>query len=556
MGALRRSLAILSIAMPAASATLTGCEGDIVDPDVCDDESPPAAPAIIGLGPRPDFVVPDELDIGVSALVDADGDPQVGLEVEIWTRNPDGTARERVWFGAVSGPSRRNVRLADGRYENIAAFLGGLEDWREHLVRARYLVQPPGSDCVSAGAWSAKLDFTTDDGSSAIFAPGLVRDYHVDLPPASVSSINAEAIPPGCVPYQRNYYEGTFRDVTRSFAGVGVKAKGGCGSARTLDRKTALKIHLGWDSPQVAGCPASRRLDGLERFTFNNMVQDGTMAHELMAYALYERMGVPVPRATFARLHVNDVYYGLYLNVESVDRRVLARRFGSNRGALYEGTYWCDLIASNVADDDSGCLVRTFEDDPCDSPPEPGDDPRDYTPLRALIASLDALPAGGFYPAIGNHLDFETFLSMWAVDTVLAHWDGYLFNLRNNYRIYHDPSTNRWTIIPSGLDQTMQLRHVDDTLLDVQGRLGQRCLAEPACAAAFGTRVRQALDVFGQLNMPSRRQDLQVHVNTLMTPDPGREFDPARFASEHASTQQFIEQRPAIVLQALTARGI
>jgi hypothetical protein len=463
-----------------------------------------------------------------------------------------------VWFAVVTDPSRRTVRLAEGPYEGIGAFLGGLETWRDHLVRARYVVQPLGRCPPSEGAWGEKVDFRTDDGSTTIFDAATVRHFTIDLPPASWTGIHNEALPPGCVPYSRNYYTGTLTDVASStvFDGVGVKAKGGCGSARDLNGKAGLKVHLSWDDAQVAGCPATRRLAGLEKLTFNNMVQDASMAHEMLAYALYAEMGVPVPRATYARVTVNGQYFGLYAHLETIDRRFLARHFGSNRGALYEGTYWCDLTAANVRDDDTGCLVRTFEPDACDGAPDPGDDPLDYGPLRDLIARIDALPTTGVYPALAQFLDVDEWLSAWAVETVLAHWDGYNYVLVNNYRVYHDPATNLWSMIPSGLDQSMQMQHLNDMLMDPTGRIAQRCLADAPCAAAYAAKVRQALDLFASMNMGARRQSLQDRIGTLVVPDPGRGYNATATANEHAQTQQFIERRPAIVLNALTARGL
>lgn len=541
----------------AAAWAAAGCTGDITSDEVCGDSSPPVAPAIVSLGPRANFVVPDEVEIAVSPLIDADGDVFDALEVEIWTRNDDGSARERVWFAVVADPTKRSVRLSEGTYEGIGAFLGELETWRDHLVRARYKVQTLGG-CPSDGAWSEKVDFRTDDGSTQILDAAMVRDYRIDLPPASWTAINNEALPPGCVPYSRNYYTGTLTDVATStvLAGVGVKAKGGCGSAEDLNGKAGLKVHLSWDDTQVAGCPAKRRLGGLEKLTFNNMTQDASMAHEMLAYALYAEMGVPVPRATYARVTVNGEYFGIYAHLETIDRRFLARHFGSNGGALYEGTYWCDLIATNVRDDDTGCLTRTFEPDPCDGSPDAGDDPLDYGPLRDFIAKIDALPATGVYPALAQFMDVDEWLSMWAVETVLAHWDGYVYVIMNNYRVYHDPSTDRWSMIPSGLDQSMQIRNLNDMLMDPTGRLAQRCLADAPCAAAYAAKVRLALELFSSMNMGTRRQALQDRIGSLVVPDPGRAFDPAATAREHADTQRFIEQRPAIVLNALAARGL
>jgi len=56
--------------------------------------------------------------------------------------------------------------------------------------------------------------------------------------------------------------------------------------------------------------------------------------------------------------------------------------------------------------------------------------------------------------------------------------------------------------------------------------------------------------------MGSRRQALQDRIGTLMVPDPGREYDAAETANDHDTTQQFIDQRPTVVLNALSARGL
>jgi hypothetical protein len=521
---------------------LAGCTGG--SDEVCRDPAPPDPPAIVSLGPLPDFVVPADVVISVAPYVDRNGDPFGSLEVAIWRGD------ERVWHAVTTDPAVHDFRLADGTFEGSAAVSATLEAWTVHRVGARYTT-PIADGCESDGAWSTAT-FRTDDGSAAIFDPDVVHDFYLDLPQPSIDAINAEAYPPGCVVYRRNYYPGTVTYDGLVLDDVGVHAKGGCGSARNLDGKAGLKLNLSWDDPQVPGCPAKRRLLGLSRLTFNNMVQDPSMTHELLAYAFYRRMGVPVPRAALTRIHINGQYYGIYLDLETIDRRFLARHFASDRGMLYEGTYWCDLLAGNDRDDDTGCISRELEPDAC-STPEPGDDPLDYTPIHALIATLDALPAGGFYPAIADTVDFDTLLSMWAVEAVLAHWDGYNYQLINNWRIYHDPSTGTWTFIPTGLDQSFQ--QVDLDAFSVYGRLGQRCLGEPACAAAFGARAREALAVFADMNMTGMRQGVSTELDTLLVPDPGREFDQGTYNQAQVDTQSFIDLRPGRLDQQLTAHG-
>ena len=46
---------------------------------------------------------------------------------------------------------------------------------------------------------------------------------------------------------------------------------------------------------------------GLEKMTLNNMVQDPSMIHEVLAYAIFRAFDVPCPRTGYATLRVNGL---------------------------------------------------------------------------------------------------------------------------------------------------------------------------------------------------------------------------------------------------------
>ena len=64
-----------------------------------------------------------------------------------------------------------------------------------------------------------------------------------------------------------------------------------------------------------------RRVPRARALTLNNMVQDPTMLHEALGNEVYQAAGVPVPRTSYVHLRVYDQDQGLYLNVETIDRR-------------------------------------------------------------------------------------------------------------------------------------------------------------------------------------------------------------------------------------------
>lgn len=514
----------------------------------CATNLPPLAPSILEpVAGRVD-VVADALVIEVSAFADADavGNGSV-LEVEIW-RERDGELDERAWSAEAMGST--TLTLADGVFD--PDYAAGLTDWDDYLVRARYA---DGNDvCAAMGEWSDSLGFRTDDGSTALFDDSIVRDFYIDIGPESWNAIDDEAYPPGCVPYNRNYYTGTMRFEDQVFEGVGVKIKGGCGSSRGLDAKASFKVNLEWDDPDVDGCPESRRLMGEKSFSFHNGVQDESASHERLGYAMFRELGIPAPRAASIRLFVNDDLWGVYTHVETIDRRFLDRWFDSREGALYEGTYWCELEPGNVPvdpDDDSRCLTREFTPDAC-SQPDPDGDPLDYTRLQELVEQIGALQGRSFYPEVEQFFHYDRFLTTWAIESVISHWDNYAFSIRNNYRVYHDPSTGLWTLISTGIDQTFS---GDEDPWGVDGVLAEMCIAQPECEAAFAAKLAEVNDAFEAFGYAERAEAIFDQLSPHVEEDPRREYGFGTFVQRHDEIQSYVADRPDRIRQYLESRG-
>lgn len=522
----------------------------------CDpDNQVPAAPTV--LTPTDGTRNLDTADILIqsSAFSDPDGGVHSASEFQIW-RTTSGVPTELVWAAAsTAGSSLLQVTLDDGELDGTAGADGTLRLWADHVVRVRHRDDSGDldNDC-GWSEWSEDVGFQTDDGSQYLFDQTTVRDIFLEIPPDSWEGIDAEARPPGCVPWNRQYYTGSVTFEGQEFAGVGLRAKGGCGSSRDLDGKAAFRINLNWDDPAVEGCPETRRLYGQKQLTLNNMVQDGSFLHERLAYRLYQEFDVPTPRVAHIRVHVNGEYWGLYLLVETPKRRFLDRRFDSKNGMLYEGTYWCDLIAENVppGEEDDYCLERKFSPSPCDGPPEPDEDPRDYEVLREMVETLDSLPIGGFYPQIEDTFNFDTFLSAWAVEGVIAHWDNYGFNIINNYRVYHDPSTDLWNLVPHGVDQTFG---GDLDPWDVSARLPTSCLEEPACEAAFAARFAEVNETFQALDLAAEVDTINALIVDEVYADPRKEVSNAEYDARQEQARDWIEQRPDRVLEILIDHG-
>jgi hypothetical protein len=372
-----------------------------------------------------------------------------------------------------------------------------------------------GFASVAIAAWIAWGGSAQDHGPARLLRDAAVVDLALHLDTASIESLSAarERDVPGTLTVGGADRGGPVLDVM-------VHVKGQLGSARTLDDKPAFKIKIA----------NGERLVGVEHLTLNNMVQDPTMLHEALGYQVYADAGVPVPDTGYVRLTVNGQPYGLYLDVETIDRRFLKRRFGDDSGVLYEGAYGADLRA--------GGEKKLQLDE--------GQDP-DGVMLAALVRAVDAPGDGVFYGAAAP-IDTRSFLSMMAVQALIADWDNYYQS--NNYRIYWNPTARRWFFIPTGIDQTF----TDDStaVFGATGLLFQKCLASERCTADYAGVVRDIAGRFERLGLAAKMTVLLSAIDAPSQEDPKKPYDAATMAAAREAMRTFIATRPNAVRSSLS----
>jgi hypothetical protein len=228
---------------------------------------------------------------------------------------------------------------------------------------------------------------------------------------------------------------------------------------------------------------------------------------------------------------------------------------------LYEGNCGCDFSSDSVPNDGEVefCWERKFSTDEC-ADVQDGDDPRSFSLLQDVTTQIAALPAETFYPAIDDIVDFDAFLSMWAADALTNNWDGHVFHIPHNFRAYHDPSTGKWSVIPSGLDQTFS--YVTDLGYDLvvapfdpAALLAQRCLQQKECQDAFAARLDQATNLFESLDLTTLARSLEQEVEPYVVEDPRKEGSVDTFHQQVDAVVSFIASRPAEMRAALAERG-
>jgi hypothetical protein len=264
------------------------------------------------------------------------------------------------------------------------------------------------------------------------------------------------------------------------------------------------------------------------------MVQDPTYTHEHLAYQMFRAAGVPAPRTGYTELWINNSYYGLYLWVESVDDSFLERWFADPTGTLYEGAYGVDFQLG---------MEGSFEYDE-------GANPDDRADLTAVATVLSGEPNDAAIEALGRLVDMPEFLRVMAVETLIEHWDGY--TTANNYRVYHDPVTERFFMIPWGTDQTF----IADGFgpYDTYGDLLAFCMLNEGCLRQYEDTMLAMADVMEATPLEAEMDTILAWLAPKITSDPLREHDQATFDSYVAATRDTLRGSPQRIRDAVAAR--
>ncbi|MDB6039510.1 MAG: cotH 3 [Verrucomicrobiales bacterium] len=267
------------------------------------------------------------------------------------------------------------------------------------------LIEPKRWCCFAANR-------SSDD---SLFAAGAIRTIRIDLPDSQLAALRRKP---------RHNVRATIREGSMEFRAVGVHLKGSTGSFLPIDQKPSFTLNF-----KQFG--TNQGFHGLHKIHLNNSIEDPAYVNEKIGSELFNAAGIPAPRVTRALVELNGRALGLYVLKEGFDDDFLDSHFHTRKGALYEPVGGGDIDgrmtrrAGNQSDPDPFCLFRSAINE------------QDLEKKWTLIE---------------KSVDVDEFLTFMALEVILCHRDGYSI-ARNNFRLYHDPSTQRALLLPYGMDQ-------------------------------------------------------------------------------------------------------
>ncbi len=185
--------------------------------------------------------------------------------------------------------------------------------------------------------------------------------------------------------------------------------------------------------------PSGAEVDGIRTRNFISEWSDAGYLGHMFAVDLMRGAGVKVPRARYVTLAVNDVFQGVYVEMEDGDTKLYLAGQGLDTGSsIYRcGLRDCEMKAP-------GTPLEHYQGDwvKKTNTSTPNDD------LLAFLAALNRTNEGDFEAWLAKTMDLDRFVRYYAVQALVS-LSG--IDDSGSYLI-HDLAADRWSYVPWNLN--------------------------------------------------------------------------------------------------------
>src|SRR5687767_12290823 len=243
-----------------------------------------------------------------------------------------------------------------------------------------------------------------------------------------------------------NFQENTYYPADMTWNGITVRSVGI--RSRGLGSRRAQKPGLRVDFDRYSN---GQQFLGLKSFVLDNLSQDFSGVKETVAMKFLTRLGIPAPRETHTRLYVNGRYAGLYALVESVDKTMMGRVFGSINGNLQNDGY---LFEYNYVLDNPwrfeylGAALPPYKLRFDIKTNESHAESLIWGPIEELVRLVNDTPSTTFEQTINPRLGLAAFVRYIAAQNFIAQDDGFNgYAGMNNFYFYRLENSSTHTFI-------------------------------------------------------------------------------------------------------------
>lgn len=385
--------------------------------------------------------------------------------------------------------------------------------------RAGELSSDSGGEPAAGGAAGATGEVTYPKACSDIYAPELLPSFELDIAPDVLAAIEQD-----CAAEAKTYRPATLH-YGDEVVSVMVRLKGNW-SFRCEKKQFTISFNE---------VDSKGRFHGQRKVVLDAPWYDPSLLAERLGFSFKRRAGDFWSCVNHARLSINGEYYGVYANVERLDKEYLQRHFPRDEaeGNLYQG----------------GVELTTNES-------------------VADTARRDALMAASDVSEIDTLTDLDEVVKDWATSAMLPDPDSYWAGVEDNYYLYDHP-TRGFVWLPTDMDLTMRQGVMSPSTSSVQvgvqstfvtadpityqnpdwgrERLYETVLSDPVWCERYLDALRAARDAYDVAAMSRDLDDWAAQIQDAVAEDPHRPYSMDNHLAGVATLKAFMPQRLAYV---------
>lgn len=297
---------------------------------------------------------------------------------------------------------------------------------------------------------------------------------------------------------------------------------------------------------------------GYKNLKFNNAHEDPTFMREVLYYRMAARH-TPVARSNYIHLFLNNQDWGIYPNIQSVDKTFLEEWFLSNDGARFRATV--DETGPGQPNWGDGTAGMNYL----------GDNPSSYQQYYSLKSNdvvedpWQALIDACYQLSVASAADMEALKAKIDVDKVLWHLaceniftddDSYIMKGKMDYMVYYEPETGRTTSLEYDGNTTFVSNAATSNnwspfknATNAKYPLLYKLLGIPELRQRYLAHYRTILnETFTTANATALVNELHNQISTLVAADPKKLYSTAQYNSGYPGLITFVTNRRNFLL--------
>jgi CotH kinase protein/Lamin Tail Domain/Secretion system C-terminal sorting domain len=333
----------------------------------------------------------------------------------------------------------------------------------------------------------------------------------------------------------------------KSYPNVGVRFRGNTSYQQVTSQKKSFSIKMDYLDPL-------QDLKGYQTLHFNNASEDPSMMHEVL-YLDFERRHLPAAKANFIHLKINGQSFGVYPNVQVLNKEFFGEWFLNNDGTRWRaekpsgaggggGGFGAGTSTLNNLGLDTNSYKSNYNLK-ASSKTRPWDD------LVKACATMGTLPAATIEDSLKKVFDTDRALWFVAHEIMFGDDDSYIEKGGMDYYVYWDSASRRITPIEydgnTALGSTgaawSPLYKETNTSFPIPNKL----FAVPALRQRYLAHVRTMLEQYLSADTITQRINYFYNmVDSLVQPATIRNFSNAQFATAKTTVTNFLNSRRAV----------